>query len=215
MADDRLDAATFHRNHGPLHQVMLRHLPPDATGEALEIASGSGQHAVAFAQRWGQLRWTPSDIGAPQLTSIAAWRKDAIADGVTNLAPPLMLDVTKPTALAAVSSDLRAIVAINLLHIAPWAVTEALVAGAGSQLGEGGQLFVYGPFHRHGRVSAPSNAAFDASLRARDAAWGVRHMEEVADCAAGRGLDLTEVADVPADNFVLVFTRRARADALR
>jgi hypothetical protein len=150
--------------------------------------------------------WWPSDIHPRHLASIAAWRTHA---GLPNVAPPTridLLDADWDTALA-VRDPLRAIVCINVFHIAPWRVAENVLAGAGRRLAPDGRLFVYGPFRRDGAHTAPSNAAFDASLQAQDPAWGVRDTAEIAAAAAPHGLRIAESAPMPANNVTLVIGR--------
>jgi hypothetical protein len=207
-ADGRLDAPTFHRNHGPIRDVLVRFLA-GRTGHAVEIASGTGQHVVEFARALPDLVWWPTDLRRAHLASIAAWRRHG---GVANVMPPLALDVTTPewrTARSGVAppADLAAVVCINMLHIAPWAATEGLLEGAGRRLAPDGTLFIYGPFARDGAHTAPSNASFDASLRRQDPAWGVRDIRDVAAAAVERGLRLGEVTAMPSNNFTLVFER--------
>ena len=206
-ADRRLDAAAFHRNHAPIWSVIAPFLDGRA-GDALEVGSGTGQHAVAFARQSPAVTWWPSDLNANHLASIAAWRADA---ALSNLRAPLRLDLGDPqwdTGEAAPPANLLAIVCINVLHISPWRVSENLLAGAGRLLQPDGRLFVYGPFRRDGAHTAPSNAAFDASLRSQDPAWGVRDTRDLAALAEQNGLQLAEAAPMPANNFTLVWTRR-------
>lgn len=198
-SDDKLVAPAVARNRDPILAVLRRVLPP--TGLVLEIASGSGEHAVHVAAAMPALRWQPSDPAPAALASIAA---HARAAGLANLLPPVSLDAAAPLWPVA-SAD--AIVAINMVHIAPWAATQGLMAGAGRVLPEGGPLVLYGPFTRDGRHTAPSNADFDADLRARDPAWGVRDMATIAEVASGCGLRLSERVEMPANNLILVFRR--------
>ena len=198
-------APAARRNTEPILGVLREVLP--ASGIALEIGSGSGQHAVAFAEAFPGLDWQPSDPEAQARASIAVRVADA---GLDNLAEPLDLDVTRPDWEVALDGPCDAIVCINVLHITPWAVAEGLMRGAGHLLDPGGIVYLYGPYKRDGRHTAPSNAAFDASLRRRDPAWGVRDIADVAACAEANGLALDRVVDMPRDNFSLVFRRAAR-----
>jgi SAM-dependent methyltransferase len=194
-------APAAERNKGPILEVLRRALP--ASGLALEIASGTGQHAVHFARALPAWRWQPSELDPAMRRSIAA---RIAAEGLANVAAPIELDVERlPWPVAAAD----AVLAINLVHIAPWSTAQALVEGARCVLPTGGVLFLYGPFRRSGAHTAPSNERFDAELRAQDPRWGVRDMEAVAGLAAGAGLALEEAVAMPANNFSLVFRRRA------
>ncbi|MGQ9364820.1 DUF938 domain-containing protein [Azospirillum sp. ST 5-10] len=197
MTDARRSAPAAERNRDPILDVLRRVLP--ATGLVLEVASGTGQHAVHFAAALPGLEWQPSDADARARASVAAWRADA---GLANLREPLALDAAAgswPVARA------DAVVCINMIHIAPWAAAQGLLRGAARLLPEGAPLVLYGPFRRDGRHTAPGNAAFDADLRARDPAWGVRDLGEVA--AAAAGFRLGEVVEMPANNLTVVFRR--------
>ncbi len=206
MPDPRTEKRRFapaaQRNTEPILGVLRDVLP--AAGRALEVGSGSGQHAVAFAEAFPGLDWQPSDPEAQARASIAARVADA---GLDNLADPLDLDVTAPDWPATLDGPLDAMVCINVLHITPWAVAEGLMRGAGRLLDPGGIVYLYGPYKRDGHHTAPSNAAFDASLRRRDPAWGVRDIADVTRCADDCGLALERVVDMPRDNFSLVFRR--------
>ncbi len=206
-ADGRLELPAFQRNHdaiwSALSPILVR-----ASGDVLELGSGTGQHAAEFAGRSPQLTWWPSDIADAHLTSIAAWRKQA---GLANLRPPQRIDLMTPDWVwqgeNGSGGPLAAIMCNNVLHISPWAVSQNLIAGAGRLLRPGGHLFIYGPFKHGGVHTAPSNADFDASLRTRNPAWGVRDVDDLAALAKEAGLSLVEAAPMPANNFVLAFTR--------
>jgi SAM-dependent methyltransferase len=185
------------RNREPILSVLRRALP--AHGTVLEIASGTGEHAVHFAAGLPGLVWQPTDVDPDALGSIAAHR--AVA-GLPNLLAPLELDVTRPSWPAAAAD---AIVAINMIHIAPWSAAQGLIAGAARLLAPGRILYLYGPFKEGGRHTAPSNEAFDASLRARHPEWGVRDVGEVGALAAEHGFALIERVAMPANNLSLVF----------
>ena len=203
--EKRRFAPAAQRNTEPILGVLRDVLP--TAGRALEVGSGSGQHAVAFAEAFPGLDWQPSDPEAQARASIA----DRIADaGFDNLADPLDLDVTAPDWEAALAEPFDTMVCINVLHITPWAVAEGLMRGAGRLLNPGGIVYLYGPYKRDGHHTAPSNAAFDASLRRRDPAWGVRDIADVTRCADACGLALDRTVDMPRDNFSLVFRRTAR-----
>ena len=196
-----LTSPAARRNRGPILDVLRRVMP--ARGTVLEIASGSGEHAVHFAAGLPHLSWQPTDLDPDALASIAAHRDAA---GAPNLLPPIELDAVAPFWPVAHAD---AIVSINMIHIAPWSAAEGLVAGAGRMLAPGAVLFLYGPFKEDGRHTAPSNAAFDASLRASNKEWGVRDLAEVAALAAQHGLDFAERGAMPANNLSVVFRRRA------
>ncbi|KAA0125911.1 DUF938 domain-containing protein [Methylobacterium sp. P1-11] len=196
---DALTAPAVARNRDAILSVLREILPE--TGTVLEIASGSGEHAVHVAAALPGLGWLPSDPEPAARRSIAA---HARRTGLSNIVPPLDLDAT---ATAWPVAGVDAIVCINMIHIAPWAATEGLMAGAGRVLAEEGVLFLYGPFREAGRYDAESNAAFDASLRERDPNGGVRDLEAVAAEAARYGLGLTGRVAMPANNLSLIFRR--------
>ncbi len=170
-------------------------------GSVLELASGSGEHGVYFCTEMPDLTWQPTDRDADALASIEAWRAQA---GPANLLAPLRLDATE-TKWPIAQAD--AVVAINMTHIAPWAATLGLMAGATRVLPAGGVLFLYGPFLEAGVATAPSNLAFDASLRGRDAAWGIRSLPEISKAAADHGLELAARVAMPANNLSLVLRK--------
>ncbi len=188
------------RNTGPILEVLKAHMP--ARGRVLEIAAGSGEHAVAFAGALPGLDWTPSDPSAEARGSIAAW---AHAANLPNLRPPLALDVVDSTTWP--EGPLQAVVCINMIHISPWAATEGLMALAGTRLATGGLLVLYGPYREAEGPLAPSNAAFDESLKARDPAWGLRDRDAVVAVAKAGGLALTRRIEMPANNLMLLFRR--------
>ncbi|TAJ60665.1 MAG: DUF938 domain-containing protein [Brevundimonas sp.] len=188
------------RNTGPILEVLRAHLP--GRGRVLEIAAGSGEHAVAFAGALSGLDWTPSDPSAEARASITAWAAGA---SLPNLHPPLALDVLDPETWP--GGSLQAVVCINMIHISPWAATEGLMALAGSRLAAGGLLVLYGPYREAEVPLAPSNAAFDESLKARDPAWGLRDRDVVAAAAKAEGLALTRRIEMPANNLILLFRR--------
>jgi SAM-dependent methyltransferase len=189
------------RNRDPILDLLRDVLPP--TGRVLEIASGGGEHAVHFAAGLPGLAWQPSDPSPEARAIIEARRAEA---GLANLEAPLDLDAARPDGWVVTSAD--AIVCINMIHISPWAATEGLMAGAGRLLGPGGVLFVYGPYLEDGVATAPSNLAFDASLKARDPAWGLRRREAVEALAVLNGLVPERRIEMPANNLSLVFRRR-------
>ena len=188
------------RNREPILRVLEARLPAGA--RVLEIASGAGEHAVFLARALPQVLWQPTDPDPDARASIAAWR--AAAD-LPNLEAPLALDASDPDRWP--DAPVGAVVCINMIHIAPWAAAEGLMLGAGRLLPPRGQLFLYGPFVEADVPTAPSNLAFDESLRARDPAWGLRQLDEVVALAAVHGLALTERIAMPANNLTLVFAK--------
>ena len=204
-ADGRLDAPAFPRNHEAIWSAIASFLE-GKSGEVLELGRGTGQPAVTFARRSPQLTWRPSDVLASHLDSIESWRHEA---GLANLRSPQRIDLMD----AAWDGDeaagrLTAILCINVLHISPWRAAQNLMSGAGRTLRDGGVLLIYGPFMRDGAHTAPSNAAFDVSLRARNPDWGVRDVGDVSALAQASGLMRTETIAMPANNLVLAFERR-------
>lgn len=200
----RRHAPATARNRDPILDVLKQVLPP--AGSVLEIASGSGEHAVYFAPKLAPRRWIASDADPAGRASTAAW----IADTGADIPPPLAINVTAPR--WPVEDDppqppVTAIIAINLIHIAPWAACLGLLDGAARILPEGGVLYLYGPYKIDGGHTAPSNAAFDDSLRARNPRWGVRAMEDVRAEAARRGLLFDSMIAMPANNFSVIFKR--------
>lgn len=199
---DALTAPAVARNRDAILDV-LRAILPDS-GVVLEIASGSGEHAIHFAAALPSLTWMPSDPDPMARRSVAA---HARGSGVTNIRPPLDLDVSRGPWP---SERVAAIVCINMIHIAPWPATEGLMAGAGQTLTDGGALILYGPFLEGGRHCAESNASFDASLRERDPDWGVRDAEAVTAEAAKHGLAFDRRLAMPANNLSLIYRRVGR-----
>jgi SAM-dependent methyltransferase len=190
------------RNKAPILDVLRRVLP--ASGKLLEIASGTGQHAAYFAEQLPGWVIQPSDIDSENLESIEAWVAEA---RLQNLRRPFRLDV-----LAAEwgVGRVEALFCANMIHIAPFACAEALLAGAGRHLNDGGRFVLYGPFRVGGEHTAPSNADFDADLRRRDARFGVRDLETLETRASSAGLTLIERVPMPANNFTLIFERAFR-----
>jgi SAM-dependent methyltransferase len=196
VIDGRLHAPAAERNKAPILEVLRRVLPP--SGIVLEIASGTGQHVAHFAAALSDLAWQPSEVDARLHASIHAW-----IEALTNVHPPIAFDVRQPWPLARAD----AIVCLNMVHISPWEATLALIENAARVLPQGGVLFLYGPYRRFGRHTAPSNEAFDASLRATDPEWGVRDLEVVEEVAAAAGLRLDDIVEMPANNLSLVFRK--------
>ena len=196
----RRSAPAALRNREPIANVLGKWLPK--SGLVLEIASGTGEHAVYFAERFRELEWQPSDVHADALASIAAWREAA---ELPNLHPPLVID--------AASSDwpverADAVLSINMVHISPWPSALGLLDGAARLLGSGAPLILYGPWLSDDVPTAPSNLAFDADLKRRDPAWGLRRVEDFAAEAKSRGLLLQETRQMPANNMMLLLHRR-------
>ena len=206
QADGRLDAPAFHRNHAPIWSVLAPYLA-DATGQVLEAGSGTGQHVVEFARRSPGLTWWPADYEPLHLQSVEAWRTYA---DLPNIRPARFIDLAEPDwGLDADDSkaltNLTAIVCANVIHIAPWSVAEGMLTQAAARLRPDGKLFLYGPFKRDGKHTAPTNEAFDHNLRSRDPAWGVRDIADVELLARTNDLALASVAPMPANNMILIF----------
>lgn len=204
MTDPRRHSPAAERNKQPILDVLQRLLP--ARGAALEIASGTGQHAAYFAAGLPGWTWQPSDLQADALPSIAAWCATDNADTpLANVLPALQLDVMAPH--WPILHPVDAIFCANMLHIAPWPTCAALMRGAARHLAAHGLLLTYGPYLVEGQATAPGNLGFDESLRARDPAWGIRRLGDVAREASGAGLRLREQIAMPANNLLLVFER--------
>jgi hypothetical protein len=197
--DARRHSPAVERNRDVILAELHRLLP--AHGTALEIASGTGQHAAHFAAALPGWQWWPTDFEAAALPSIAAW-----CTGLTNVAPPQALDVTAP-AWPGVPTQVDAVYSANLLHIAPWACCAGLMQGAARHLSPAGLLLTYGPYIEDDVPTAPSNQAFDADLRQRNPAWGLRRLADVMQQAQGAGLHLRERVAMPANNLLLVWAR--------
>jgi len=196
-------APATQRNREPILAVLREVLPAGA--RVLEIAAGTGEHAAHFAPalRPSVVRWQPTDRDADALPSIAAWRE--AAGPPDNLEPPIALDVSRPWPVAVGAFD--TIFCANMIHIAPWQATLDLLAGAARHLAAPARVVLYGPFMIGGAHTAPSNEAFDAGLRARDRAWGVRDLDVVLAEAARHGLVEARRVAMPANNFVVVLER--------
>ena len=197
--DPRRSAAHVARNAGPIVDVLRAVLPE--RGLVLEIASGTGEHILHFAREFPKLTFQPSDPELAALRSIEAWRAAA---GPSNLLPAVALDARAakwPVAAA------DALLCINMIHISPWAATVGLMRGAGRLLSAGAPLYLYGAYRQAGVTTAPSNEAFDASLRARDPEWGLKKLEEVAAEAEAQGLTLDTVVPMPANNLSVVLRK--------
>ncbi|MGF1527576.1 MAG: DUF938 domain-containing protein [Candidatus Competibacterales bacterium] len=198
-ADHRLYYPATQRNRDPILGVLKAVLPPQGT--VLELAAGSGEHAVYFAPRFPRLQWLPSDPDSRARESIDAWRQ---SEGVANVAKALALAAEDRPWPA---NDLAAVVAVNVLHVAPWSTTEGLLAGAARHLIPGGVLYLYGPFAVDGHHTSPGNAEFDASLRRQNPALGLRDTRDVTAKAEDFGLILEASIPMPANNLSLVWRR--------
>ena len=187
------------RNRGPILAELLRLLPPQGT--ALEIAAGTGQHAAHFAAALPQWSWQPSDGDANALPSIAAW-----CAGLANVRPAVTLDVMAAH-WPGIPAVVDAVFCANMIHISPWATTAALMQGAARHLAPGGLLLLYGPYLVDGEPAAAGNVGFDADLRARNPAWGLRRLADVLAQAAASGFALCERVDMPANNLLLALRR--------
>ena len=187
------------RNSAPITAVLREWLPH--AGLVLEVASGTGEHAVAFARFFTALDWQPSDLDPSALRSVAAWREEA---DLPNLHAPITIDVTK-SGWTITKAD--AILAINMVHISGWPAALGLLNGSARLLPEGGPLILYGPWRVDGEPLAPSNREFDASLRHRNPEWGLREVGAFASEAAARGFELVEQRTMPANNRMLLFRR--------
>lgn len=212
--DARQYAPATQRNQAPILEVLLQVLPP--TGTVLEISSGTGEHAIFFASRLAPRKWIPSDPNPVARSSIAAWQKHYPTE---NLYSPIGLDVREtvwsveqPELLQGTNwqqdlqqNPIKAIVNINMIHIAPWSACLGLMAGAQRILPSGGILYLYGPFKQGGEHTAVSNVAFDQSLQMQNPEWGVRSLEDVIDAAQAQNLSLVTTIAMPANNLSVVF----------
>ncbi|MBR1217479.1 DUF938 domain-containing protein [Bradyrhizobium sp. U87765 SZCCT0131] len=199
MTDDRLSAPAALRNRDPILDVLRSILP--ARGTVLEIASGSGEHVLHFARHLPNLIFQPSDPGTAEQRSIAAWITDS---GLGNVNPPIAVDAAAPPWPIAHAD---AMLCINMIHISPWTATEGLMRGAAAILPPGAPLYLYGPYRRSDAPLEPSNAAFDASLRNRNPAWGLRLLDDVAALATAQGFSPPSVTPMPANNLSVVFRK--------
>jgi len=204
MPDDRQFAPATERNREPILEVLLQVLPP--TGTVLEVSSGTGEHAVFFAPRLAPRRWLPSDPNPVARASIAAWREHQPAE---NLEAAIALDARDSvwTISPDQQNSITAIVNINMIHIAPWSACLGLMSGARRLLPAGEVLYLYGPFKQGGRPMAPSNVAFDESLRAQNSEWGIRDLDKVIAIAQTHDLSLVKTYAMPANNLSVVLRR--------
>lgn len=198
-ADGRLVSPSAERNKGPICEVLARVLPEH--GIVLEVGSGTGEHIVHFARAMPGLTWQPTERDADCLQSIAGWLG---VESLMNVRAPLLLDVSEPWPVSSVA----AVVCINMIHIAPWSVTQALCRGCKTTVSGGGLLFLYGPYRQQGRHTSLSNDAFDRQLRGENPDWGVRDLDDVAQLAGAEGFDLRETYEMPANNLSVIFRKR-------
>lgn len=198
-AEAKRHAPATARNREPIANVLQDILPP--SGTILEVASGTGEHIVHFARLFPKLIWQPSDHDELGLESIRAWSAEA---DLPNIMPPALIDAA---AAEWPITQADAMLCINMVHIAPWAATQGLMAGAGRILPKGGPLVLYGPFIQPGIETAPSNLAFDANLRSRNPDWGLRSLDAVTDTARAHGLRQEQVIGMPANNLSVIFRR--------
>jgi len=194
----RRSAPAALRNREPIADVLAEWLP--ASGLVLEVASGTGEHAVYFAERFPQLDWQPTDLHPEALSSVTAWR-DAAA--LPNVREPLLLDAAADTWPI---DRADAVLSINMVHISPWTSALGLIAGAARLLRPGAPLILYGPWLKGDIPTVPSNLAFDADLRARDPEWGLRRVEDFAE-AARENFKLADIRQMPANNLMLLLRR--------
>lgn len=200
-----LSSPAARRNAAPILGVLKAHMPKK--GRVLEVAAGSGEHALIFACALPGVTWTPSDPSREARDSIDAWRRD----GPSNLRKPLPLDAADPATwppTAGPETAWDAVYCANMAHISPWSATEGLMVLAGRMLrGPGGLLALYGPYREADLPLSPSNAAFDESLKARNPSWGLRAREDVEDLARSQGLVATRRVQMPSNNLMLLFRR--------
>lgn len=203
--DQRVFSPSAARNSAPILEALKRYLPTH--GVVLEIGCGTGEHAVCFAEAMPALTWLPSDPDPASRASTASW---IMFKGLNNVLAPLDVDTRSAEWGVEGLAPFDAMVSINMIHIAPWAATIGLFSGAGRLLRSGGLLLLYGPFMHNGAHNAPSNAAFDESLKARNPSWGLRDIAEIEGVAGAAGLRLDETVDLPANNKLLVFRHGER-----
>jgi len=199
MTSHRLQYPATQRNRDAILGVLRDVLPP--SGLVMEIASGSGEHIVHFANALPGLTFQPSDPEDAARLSIAAWTAES---GLSNIRPPLELDARQESWPIAQAD---AILCINMIHISPWEATQSLMRGAARILPSGGTLYLYGPYRQQGVATAESNEAFDADLKSRNPQWGLRHLDDVAALAREAGFSAPEVTPMPANNLSVVFRR--------
>lgn len=199
MANELLTSPAAERNKDPILTVLETVLP--ASGEVLEIASGTGQHVVYFADALRGIRWQPTEPDAAHRDAIEARVREA---GLTNVRAPLPLDVHEPR--WPVGGPYDAVVCINMVHISPWSATNALCLGAARHLKPHGRLVLYGPYLENGGA-VQSNLDFDATLKRRNSEWGLRELDDVARVAGLHGLHRQQVVRMPANNLTVIFAK--------
>ena len=203
MDDLKQYAPATQRNREPILEVLLRVLP--SSGNILEIASGTGEHAAFFAPALYPRQWIPSDPNPMLRDSIEAWREDCSTD---NLHTPLDINAQDSVwEIETKGMQISAIVNINMIHISPWSSCLGLMKGAKRLLSSGGILYLYGPYKQGGKHTAPSNLSFDQSLQAQNPDWGVRNLEDVIEAATEQGLILKETVPMPANNLSVIFKK--------
>lgn len=201
--DDRQYAPATQRNREPILATLKKVITRPS--KILEIASGTGEHAVFFAANFPLCHWIPSDLNPSAKNSIIAWKSE---NNVENLALPLTIDVGRDNWNEQISDqNIDVIVNINMIHISPWSACVGLIEGAAKVLPAGGILYLYGPYKRNGKHTAISNANFDLNLRDRNPAWGVRDLEAVIDIARIANLQLQQVIEMPANNLSVIFIK--------
>ena len=205
-ADQRMFSPSAARNVAPILAILQRILP--SSGSVLEIGCGTGEHVVSFAEAMPQLTWCPSDPDPQSRASASSWVRYT---GLTNVCAPLDIDVCASTWGVEQDAPFEAIISLNMVHIAPWSASLGLFAGAGRLLRAGALLILYGPFTRDGAHNAPSNAAFDVSLKARNQSWGLRDIADLERLGEVSGLVLRETIEMPANNRMLVFAKPENA----
>ena len=193
----RRSAPAALRNREPIAEVLRDWLPQ--SGLVLEVASGTGEHVVYFADAFPHLDWQPSDTHPDALASIAAWREES---GLPNVRAPIRIDASSPDWPI---DQADAALNINMAHISPWSASLGLISGAARVLPPGGSLILYGPWLKNDIETVPSNLAFDADLKLRDPDWGLRKVEDFAAAAANQGFDLSDTRGMPANNLMLLF----------
>ena len=201
MTDHRRYSASAARNRDPILDVLRGELP--SSGLVLEVASGTGEHVVHFAQRNPDIIFQPSDPSTEALQSIASWTE---ATGLKNIRPPIRLDVLEQDWPV---QSVDAVFCCNMIHIAPWEACRGLIAGAGRIMGSPSPLIFYGPFLRAGVETAPGNRAFDLDLRQRNPDWGIRHLDAVSKLAAEAGFSEPVVTEMPANNLCVCLRRQS------
>lgn len=204
-ADQRMFSPSAARNAAPVLSVLKGRLPTH--GKVLEIGCGTGEHAVHFAEAMPGITWLPSDPDPQSRASTASW---IAFKGRSNVLTPVDIDVSAASWGVENQAPFDAVVSLNMVHIAPWEASLGLFAGAGRLLRPEGLLVLYGPFMRNGAHTAPSNAAFDQSLKARNPSWGLRDIADLERIAQEHRLSLREIVEMPANNLSLVFTRDTR-----